>query len=89
VPPETEASNRAALQAYRMSVAALIPGLGLVLGPVAFVLGSLARRRSLRDPHFSARGPVLAAIIFGAVVTFANWVGFTLMYLGLHRSGML
>jgi hypothetical protein len=59
------------------------------LGPIAFVLGSLAHRSSLGDPQFSARGPVLAAIIFGVVITFANWVGFALMYLGLHRSGVL
>jgi hypothetical protein len=89
VSPETEARNRAARRAYRVAVAGLVPGLGLVLGPAAVVLGSIARRRSRDDPQFSARGPVLGAIIFGTAITFANWIGFALMYLGLHRAGVL
>jgi hypothetical protein len=87
--PETEARNRAALRAYRLSVLALVPGLGLVLGPLAVLLGAVVRRRSVSDPHFTARGPVNAAIVFGAVVTLTNWIGFGLMYLGLHRAGVL
>jgi len=67
----------------------LIPGLGLVLGPVAFILGTVVRFRCLRDPDFNLWGPLLAAIVFGGVVTVCNWVGFTLMYLDLHRAGVL
>ncbi len=87
--PETEARQRLAKRAYRLSLLGLIPGLGLVLGPVAFVMGALLRRSCLRDPQFNLWGPVLASIWFGVAVTACNWIGFTLMYLGLRSAGIL
>jgi hypothetical protein len=87
--PETEADNRAALRAYRVSIYSLIPGLGLVLGPMAAILGAVARLRCVRNPDFTLWGPLLASIIIGAVVTLCNAVGFTLMYFGLRSAGVL
>src|SRR5947209_8439390 len=49
-----EGTNGAALRAYRVSVLGLVPGLGLLLGPAAVVLGGLARRRGKTDPDFTA-----------------------------------
>lgn len=89
VSPETEARHRAARKAFRVGVAGLVPGLGLVLGPLAVVLGGLVRRQAIRDPQFSLWGPAYAAIGLGGVVTVCNWVGFTLMFLGLRSSGVL
>jgi hypothetical protein len=87
--PETEARVRAVWSAFRLSVYGLVPGLGLILGPLAFIKGSLARSRCLRDPEFTLWGPLFASICFGAVVTLCNWIGFTLMYLGLRSAGAL
>jgi hypothetical protein len=89
VSEETEARNLLALRAYRISLFALIPGLALVLGPTAFVLGCLARQKCLRDPDFTLWGPLRASIAFGAAATVFNLVGFTLMYLGLRSAGVL
>src|SRR5689334_14385587 len=50
LPPEP---NRAAVVAYRWSVASLVPGLGLVLGPLALGLGLRAGRRGRSDPGFT------------------------------------
>src|SRR4051812_15999759 len=73
VSPETEARHRAARKAFLVSVAGLVPGLGLVLGPVAVILGSLVRRQALQDPQFNLWGPAYAAITFGAAITVCNW----------------
>lgn len=85
----TEARIRAARIAFRVSVLSLVPGLGLVLGPAAVLLGTLARQRGLKDPQFTLWGPVYAAIFFGAAVTVCNWAGFILMFLGLRSAGLL
>jgi hypothetical protein len=87
--PETEARHRAARTAYRVAVLGLVPGLGLVFGPVAVGLGVLARQRGLKDLEFTLWGPVFAAIIFGAIEGVFNWAGFTLMFLGLRSTGWL
>ena len=87
--PQTLASNRAALRAYRLSIFSLVPGVGLVLGPLALILGSLTRWRCLRDSEFTLWGPLLAAMGLGAAATVCNWVGFALMYLGLRSAGIL
>ena len=81
--PRTIEANRAALWAYRLSLIGLIPPAGLVLGPVAAVLGVLAARKARDDPAFTAHGPVRAAVVFGVADAVTNWVGVTLMVLGL------
>ncbi len=80
---QTVASNRAALSAYRLSLIGLIPLAGLVLGPVAIALGAWAAYRGRKDPAFTARGPVIAAVILGVLDTLTNWGGVVLMALGL------
>jgi hypothetical protein len=82
--PETEARERAALRAYRFSLFGLIPFVGLVLGPIALVLGGLARHRGKGDPSFRERGFATAAMVLGGLVTVTNWVGVALIILGLR-----
>ncbi len=89
VSPETEARHRFARTAYRVAILGLIPGLGLILGPIAVVLGIVARRRALKDPEFTLWGPVFGAIIGGSIIALCNGVGVTLMVLGLRSAGLL
>ena len=79
--------NLPALRAYRLAILGILPGVGLIAGPVACVLGAIARRRGKRDPQFTATGPALAAVILGGLSGAANWTGFALMFLGLRRLG--
>src|SRR5207245_395004 len=86
---EVAAHNRPALRAYRLALLSILPGAGLIAGPIASVLGLRARLRGRRDPHFTARSPAMAAFILGTTCAVTNWVGFTLMYLGLREAGWL
>jgi hypothetical protein len=85
--PAATAHNLTAVRAYRWAVLSVLPGVGLVAGPVGCVVGILALRRGRQDPQFTARGPAFAAIVLGVVTAVANWVGFALMYLGLRQAG--
>jgi hypothetical protein len=76
-----EGPNRVARLAYLVAVAGLVPGLGLVLGPVAALLGLLARRRRF-DPAFAAHGPAKAGLALGILLTLTNWGGLVLMVAG-------
>jgi len=79
-----EPANRPAVRAYRLAVLSMVPGLGLLLGPVAVVLGAAAGRRGKANPDFTARGPAAAAVMFGAMTAVTNWAGLALMVLGLR-----
>ena len=70
-------------RAFRLSLWSLVPGLGLLLAPVAFVLGCLIVRKSPRDDM--ARGQARVAIVFGALVTLAQWIGLVLMIRGWNE----
>jgi hypothetical protein len=77
-------TNRAALRAYRVAVLGLVPGLGLLLGPLAVVLGTAARRRGRSDPDFTARSHAAASVVLGALTAATNWLGIALMAWGLR-----
>jgi hypothetical protein len=79
------AHNRSAVRAYRVSTIGLIPGLGLFFGPAAVVLGLVARRRGRGDPDFKGANLAAAAILLGAALALTNWLGLTLMVLGLRQ----
>jgi hypothetical protein len=75
--------NPTARAAYHCSLFALIPLLGLVLGPVAVVLGVIAWRKEQRDPTpwgFLRAG---AAIFLGGLIALTSWIGIALMAFGL------
>ena len=78
-----EGNNLTALLAYRLSLFGLIPIVGLVLGPISLVIAGWAWWKGRRDPAFSAFGPLIAAVIVGAIDALTNWGGVVLMALGL------
>jgi hypothetical protein len=82
-----EGSNRIALRAFRLSQISLIPGVGLILGPLSAVLGSVARFRGRRDPAYKLDAPAKAAIVLGSLVTITNWLGLVLLLQGLRSLG--
>jgi hypothetical protein len=69
--------------AYRCGVIGLIPFVGLVLGPMALVLGLIAWLRDRRGPHLLGLGPALAGMLLGGIISLANWAGLALMIYGL------
>jgi hypothetical protein len=81
-----EAPNRAAIWAYRLAILALIPGLGLALGPVALLWGAAAWLRARGDPEFTAQGPVRVAVLLGVLNTLMNWIGLVLVIQGLTAA---
>jgi len=77
-PPSTSA-----LLAFRCAVCGLIPLVGLVMGPVALLLGFLAYRRGQEDVVTSGNAHAIAGMVFGGVIALTNWVGVLLMLYGL------
>jgi hypothetical protein len=65
-----------------LCVFGLIPGLGLLLGPIAVLLGIRAWARGRSDPAFTLQAAARAAIVLGLLLSLTNWVGLTLMILG-------
>jgi hypothetical protein len=74
----TDSNNPAAWRAYRVSLWSVVPGLGLLLGPLATVLGYLAVRSAGDD--LSASNRAKAAIVFGGGSALTQWLGVTLIY---------
>jgi hypothetical protein len=73
--------DRPARLAFRLCVIGLLPGLGLVLGPIALLLVGITWRRQ-SDPAFRATAPMKAALFLGVLITVTNWAGLSLMVLG-------
>ena len=81
--PLCDGPNRRAFVAYRCAVVGLIPGVGLIAGPVAVGLGIYAWARDRTQVDFTALGQTKAAVVLGAATAWTNWVGLTLMLLGM------
>lgn len=64
--------NGAALAAYYCGVFGLIPGIGLLLGPIAFILGIVGLVKKKNNPKVKGTGHALAGIILG-IVDLAIW----------------
>lgn len=77
-----EPANWPCTRAYWTACAGLIPGLGLLLGPAAVVLGFLGRAYAKTEPECTAPDQATVAILLGSLITVTNWVGLTLMILG-------
>jgi hypothetical protein len=80
--PEAEQRNAAALRAYRICLAAILPGPGLVLGPLAIIMGLIARFRGRGVEGFTNGAMTTSAIALGALITATQWAGVTLMVVG-------
>jgi hypothetical protein len=75
--------NPPALIGYYTSIASLIPGLGLLLGPVAIVLGIVGFRAYRREPNLKGAAHAWVAIILGALTSFFYWAMALLVVIGL------
>ena len=73
-----------AVWGYRLSLCGLIPGVGLLLGPLALVLGLLAALSTWRKLGFKAGSLCIAAIVLGLLTTLTQWWGLSLMIRGLQ-----
>lgn len=72
--------NPAAVAAYRMSVAGLIPFAGAVLGPLAVFWAIIARLRWSRDPSIEGRPQIDAALMLGTFEAVANITALVFLY---------
>jgi hypothetical protein len=64
--------NGLALGAYYCGVFGLVPILGMILGPIALVLGILGLRYSRRNPKARGAGHAITGIILGGLSTVAH-----------------
>src|SRR5262249_23716226 len=67
--------NGMALGAYYCGVFSLIPCLGNVLGPIAFILGILGLNYAKKHPTAHGRGHAIVGIIAGLITTLLWWGG--------------
>ncbi len=65
--------NPKGLLAYYTGVFSLIPVLGLLLGPIAFILGILGVKYANRHPEARGKGHAISGIVMGAITTILNW----------------
>ena len=68
-------NNPAAMYAYRCSLLAMIPVVGLVLGPVAAVWGLVAMRRYRANRKIKGFGQARVAMMVGATTLVSNVAG--------------
>ena len=64
--------NPMGLMAYYAGVFALIPCVGLVLGPAAFILGILGIRYAGKYPTAGGKGHAIAGIVLGTLVVLGH-----------------
>jgi hypothetical protein len=79
-----DARGRAAVRAYLVSLYAMIPFVGLLLGPIAFLLGLGALVRGRRDSDFKGTSLCKTAMLIGFLLTVTQWGGLALMISGLR-----
>lgn len=86
VPYLEQASQHAPLaaRAYTWSIYSMIPGVGLLLGPLAVFLGYLALRRSRTLEGFRCKALCVSAMLLGSLVALTQWGGLALMIRGLQ-----
>jgi hypothetical protein len=65
--------NGAALAAYYCGVFGLIPVLGFILGPIAFLLGIIGFIKARKNPKAHGTGHAIAGIILG-IVDIPLWI---------------
>lgn len=65
--------NKPALIGYYVSIAGMIPFLGLLAAPAALVLGIIGVRRRAREPHLKGYAHAIIAIVLGGFFTLVYW----------------
>ncbi len=78
-------TNAVAVYGYRCAVYGIIPIVGLVLGPLAFIGGLIGRYRYFADPSVEGRSQARAAIVLGAIETVFNAAGVGCIAWGLSH----
>lgn len=71
-------ANPAALMGYYAGCFSIIPFFGLLLGPLALVLGLVGRSKITKDPRLPGTAHAWVGIVMGALVTLAH-LGLVLM----------
>src|SRR5262245_21812429 len=70
-----EPVNWPCTRAYWVACVGSVPGLGLVLGPAAVVLGLRAKAHARTEPECTTPEQATAAVLLGAISTLTNWLG--------------
>lgn len=73
-----------AARAYSWSIYGMVPFLGLLLGPLAVLLGGSALRRGRGNPEFRGTALCVAAMVIGGLSALTQWAGLWLMLRGLQ-----
>ncbi len=74
--------NAKALASYYCGVFALIPCVGLILGPIAVVLGFLGLAHANKLPESKGKAHAIVGIVLGVFVTLAHVGGITALFAG-------
>jgi hypothetical protein len=72
--------NRAAKWAYVCVLAGLCPGVGVVTGIAAIILGFFGRRIAKKDTEQRGLGHACMAMFFGAFEVFSQGVGWWILF---------
>jgi hypothetical protein len=75
--------NPKSLAAYYCGVFSLIPVLGLILGPIALILGIQGIRLAKQDDSAGGMGHSITGLILGSLTALANWGLAILVVIGL------
>jgi hypothetical protein len=75
-------ANRTAVLAYRCASYGLLPGVGLVLGLAAIVLGILGYRHFKAAPETRGASHSVAAVVLGAMEVVSNGAGVIFLWIG-------
>jgi hypothetical protein len=79
--------NPLALIAYYLGVFGLIPVLGLLLGPIALVMGILGVRFARNNPTAGGAGHAITGIVLGILASLLNWGVVIAMVVGIAIFG--
>ena len=74
--------NGKALAAYYCGVFALIPCIGLILGPIALILGIMGLKYAKEHPRARGQAHAIVGIVLGGLVLLGHVTGIALMAVG-------
>ncbi len=76
--------NAKALASYYCGVFALIPCVGLILGPIAIVLGFMGLAHANKSPESKGKAHAIVGIVLGSLITLGHLAG--LVFLGIGAA---
>lgn len=75
--------NGQALAAYYCGVFSLIPGIGLILGLIALILGILGIRKASQQPEVKGTAHAIVGIVLGGLTFLGNLTLLVLIIIGI------